>query len=836
MARKRSRGTPLTPPPAPVAPPGGAGSSGSPPSPRSGRKLALAAGGLLAVIAGVAVAALAGWFGLGRSGPLGGLPRGLAPGDLNVLLITLDTTRADRLGCYGASGVATPHLDALAARGTLFERAVSPVPLTLPSHTSLMTGELPAMHGVRDNGGFRVDAEKITLAEILAARGWATGGFVSAYVLDHRWGIAQGFETYYDDFDLAKFKTMSMGDIQRRGDVTVEHALRWIGERGAREKFFAWVHLYDPHSPYDPPEPFASRYLGHPYNGEIAWTDELVGRLLAGLKERSLDGKTIVAVIADHGESLGEHGETGHGYFIYQPTTHVPLLLAGPYRDLAGRRIAPVVQNVDLAPTLLDLVGVNGPEGRLRGQGRSLVPLLSKGGEPNDSEGAEPGYSEAFYPRFHYGWSELRSIRTKKWHFIEAPRPELYDLEADPGELKNLAADDRRTVAELRGRLAALDREVDAAIEKERAAHPAGSKSGASAPLEEDEETLRKLAALGYVGSMGDAAAGRSFRELPDPKDRLEVYNLMNLAREQLSAGKPDEAIATYARVLARDAEVIDAWFGRGNAWFKKRQWDAAAADFRQTLARRPDHDYAMIGLADTLVATGRIDDAVLGYRRFLDQDPDNGQISYRLAQVLLDAGRDDEAERWFARTLEIEPGTARAEVGRAVVAFRKKDLGGAEAALSRALAIDGKARHARYNLALVKEAEGDLSAAETAYRAEVADYPEAYKAWFNLGRLLARRGDARGAETAFGRTVSADPDFAVGRFYHAQALLEVGETAAAAAEARRGLALDSRSPFAALGHYVLADLLKRSGRGAEAAAELRRGQALEARGSGRKR
>ncbi len=787
--------------------------------------------GALAVIAvGVAV-----WFGLHRSGQLGGLPRGLAPGDLNVLLITLDTTRADRLGCYGAKGVATPHLDGLAARGTLFERAIAPVPLTLPSHASLMTGELPAMHGVRDNGGFRVGPEKVTLAEILAARGWATGGFVSAYVLDHRWGIAQGFDTYYDDFDLAKFKTMSMGDIQRRGDVTVEKALSWIDGRGEKEKFFAWVHLYDPHAPYDAPEPFASRYAGRPYNGEIAWTDELVGRLLAGLEARGLTERTLVAVIADHGESLGEHGEHGHGYFIYEPTTRVPFLLAGPYAGLAGRRFAPVVNNVDLAPTLLDLLGLAGPGvpgERLAGQGKSLVPLLLGDGAAE----AAPGYSEAFYPRFHYGWSELRSIRTDRWHFIEAPRPELYDLAADPGELNNLAATERRTVADLRGRLAALDREVDAAIEKERKAHPAGTKGGSAAPLEEDEETLRKLAALGYVGSMGDAAAGKSFRELPDPKDRLDVYNLMTQAREKLSAGKPDEAIATYTQVLARDADVIDAWFGRGNAKFQKRQWNAAAEDFRQTLARRPDHDYAMIGLADTLVVTNRIDDAVLGYRRFLDQDPSNGQISYRLAQVLLDAGRDDEAERWFLRTLDIEPGTARAEVGRAVVAFRKQNFAGSKAALGRALAIDGKARHARYNLALVKEAEGDLSGAESAYRAEVADYPDAYKAWFNLGRLLARRGDAREAEAAFGRTVMTDPDFAVGRFYHAQALLELGRTAEAAAEARRGLALDSDSSFAALGHYVLADLLKRAGRGAEAAGELRRGQALEARGANRKR
>ncbi len=826
MARSRPRETPSASPVPVKGPP-------SPGAPRASLRpnWRILAWGLGAALA---VAGALGWLLFHRGGGLlGGLPGGLAPGDLNVLLVTLDTTRSDRLGCYGAKDVATPNLDALAARGVLFERAIVPVALTLPSHASLMTAELPAAHGVRDNGGFRLDAEKTTLAERLAARGWSTAGFVSAYVLDHRWGIAQGFETYFDDFDLAKFKTMSMGDIQRRGDVTVGHALQWIEARKPDEKFFAWVHLYDPHAPYDPPEPFATRYKGRPYNGEIAWTDELIGRLVAGLEARGLQEKTIVAVIADHGESLGEHGEHGHGFFIYEPTTHVPFLLAGPYAELAGRRVESVVRNVDLAPTLLELLGLTGADDALGGQGRSLVPLLT-GGSAAAAKNPEAGYSEAFYPRFHYGWSELRAIRTERWHFIEAPRPELYDLAADPGELRNVAATERRTVAELRGRLAALDREIDAAIERERAANPKIARS--AAPVEEDEETLRKLAALGYVGSMGDVAAGKSFRELPDPKDRLEVYNLMTRAREELSTGRLNESIATYDQVLARDSEVIDAWFGRGNAKFQQRQWAAAAADFRQTLARRADHDYAMIGLADTLVATDRIDDAVLGYRRFLDQDPNNGQIAYRLAQVLADAGRDEDAERWFKRTLEIEPATARAEVGRAVVAFRKQDFVGSKAALDRALAIDAKARHARYNQALVLEAEGDVAAAERAYREEVANYPDAYKAWFNLGRLLARRGEPREAETAFGRAVGADPKFAVGRFYHAQSLLQVGDMAGAAAEARRGLALDSDSPFAALGHYVLADVLKRSGRSSEAEAELRRGRALEAKGSARKR
>ncbi|HYH47753.1 MAG TPA: sulfatase-like hydrolase/transferase, partial [Thermoanaerobaculia bacterium] len=626
-------------------------------------------------------------LGQGGAGGLGALPGDLTPGRLNLVVVTLDTTRADRLGCYGSEDVLTPHLDRLAARGTLFEQAVSATPLTLPAHSSLFTGLLPGGHGVRDNGGFHLAEERLTLAEILRDKGWATGGFVAAYVLDRRWGIAQGFDHYLDDFDLSKFKSVSMGDIQRPGDEVVKHGLEWIrtvsggGNGGAEKPFFAWLHLYDPHTPYAPPEPFAGQYAGRPYNGEIAWTDEVVGRLLDGLDGLGLTGRTLVAVIGDHGESLGEHGETGHGFFVYEPTTRVPFLLAGPYPGLAGRRVPGVVRQIDLLPTLLELLGVEAPAT----QGQSLVPAIL--GRPDAP--VLTGYSEAFYARYHYGWSELRALRQGRWHFIEAPRPELYDLEADPGEQRNLASAERRTVAALRQELARLEQST-------------GPAPAAAAPLEEDEETLRKLAALGYLGSRVDTE--KSWRDLPDPKDRIHVYNLMDRARDEIVTSAPDRAIATLREVLAEDPEVIDAWFMLGNAFLQKREWEEAAAAYRKTLEKKPDHDYAVIGLADTLVATGRVDDAVLGYQRYLARDPDNAQVAYRLAQVLLDEGRNDEAEKAFRRTLEIEAKTARAHVGLGVVAFRRQDLAGARQEISRALAIDPKAGHARYNLALVLE------------------------------------------------------------------------------------------------------------------------------------
>jgi arylsulfatase A-like enzyme/Tfp pilus assembly protein PilF len=804
----RTRKPPARRAAAPAAPPP------SPPPPDGNRRWRRPA-----ALALLALALLAGglftWRSLAGRDGLGPLPGGLSPGRLNLVLVTLDTTRADRIGCYGSKDVLTPNLDRLAARGVLFENAISPTPLTLPAHCSLMTGLFPAAHGVRDNGGFKLAPERVTLAEVLKAHGWATGGFIAAYVLDHRWGIAQGFDRYFDDFDLSKFKTVSMGDIQRPGSEVVGQALAWIGTPAVRDRpFFAWVHLYDPHAPYAPPEPFASRYAEHPYNGEIAWTDSLVGQLLAGLDSLGVRERTVLAVIGDHGESLGEHGETGHGFFVYEPTTRVPFLLAGPYPGLTAKRVRAVARHVDLMPTLLELLGVtDGPAV----QGRSLVPLITGKAPASGASGPPQGYSEAFYARFHYGWSELRAVRTERYHFIEAPRAELYDLAADPGELHNLAATERRTVAALRQSLGDIEQQT-------------GTAQAAPTPIEEDEETLRKLSALGYVGTMAKTE-GKSWRDLPDPKDRIQIYDWMDRARQETVEGKPDATIATLNEILKVDPEVIDAWFMLGNAYAQKQEWEKAADYFKKTLAKRPDHDYAMIGLADTLVARNRIDDAVLGYRTYLERDRDNAQITYRLAQVLLDAGRNAEAEGYFRKALTIEPKTARAEVGLAVLAYRKKDFAGARQEIAKALAIDPKARYARYNLALVLEAEGNLRAAVDAYRAEVADNPTSYKAWFNLGRLLARGGDPAGAAQALGRTVTENPGFGVGHLFFAQALLEAGDLERAAAEARRGLALDRGSGFAPLGHYVLADVLSRQGRRAEAEAEARRGRAAEGKG-----
>ncbi|HEY3174869.1 MAG TPA: sulfatase-like hydrolase/transferase [Candidatus Polarisedimenticolia bacterium] len=739
---------------------------------------------------------------------MGRLPEGLSPSDLNLVIVTLDTTRADRIGCYGDRDILTPQLDALAARGALFEQAHATAPLTLPSHSSIFTSRYPPAHGVRDNGGFFLSESEETLAEVLSAHGFATGGFVSAYVLDRRWGIAQGFDRYFDDFDLAKYRTLSMGDIQRRGDETLGKALDWIrDQRGKR--FFAWLHLYDPHSPYDPPEPYATAYAGRLYDGEIAYVDSLIGELMDDLSRSGLSSRTLVVVVGDHGESLGEHKESGHAFFVYGTSTHVPLILSGPWPGLAGMRIPGVVSTIDIMPTVLELLGVHHA---VHGQGRSLVPLV----EGRSLSEPLVAYSESFYPRYHFGWSDLRTLRTDRYRFIEAPRPEIYDTSKDPLETENLAGALPELLARMRGMLARIEGEM-------------GEASTTTAPQEMDEETLRKLAALGYIGSTVDTA-GKGSGELADPKDKIEIVNRMHEAKDDQLKGDSKTAIEKLRRVVADAPEVIDAWFRLGNAYFEEREFPLALEMYRRTLALKPDHDWAMVNMANVYVEMGRIDDALVGYRRFLERDPANDLIAYRLAETLLDAGRIGEAGAMFRRVLEIAPGKAAAAVGLAAAAMRRGDPAGARAEVARALTIDPNVRNAHYNLALALEAEGNARVAVEEYRKEISLHPHSFKAQFNLSRLLGLSGDVKGQVGELRAAMEDNPEFHVGRYYLSKALLDAGDLAGAEREAKRALEASPENYYAPLGQYVLADVYARSGRTVAAQEAVRRGRELEAR------
>ncbi len=353
---------------------------------------------------------------------LGRPTTGRAGDPLNLLVVTFDTTRADRIGAYGYTAIETPTLDRLADEGVLFDQVMATAPLTLPAHCSIFTSRFPPEHGVRDNGGFFLSPDQPTLAAMLKRRGFATGAVVGAYVLDGKWGLNQGFDTYVDDFDLTKLSGFALGDVRRPGNEVVDRALPWL-EKVKSRRFFAWLHFYDPHSPYEPPEPFKSRYRDHPYSGSIAFADSQLSRVVAFLEQNNLLNRTVIAVMGDHGESLNQHNEGTHAFFIYESTIRVPFIVRAPFERLRGRRVVDPVRSVDLLPTVLDLLGISPPKAIA---GKSLVPLMTGLVRTMDLE----GYAEAMYPLHHFGWSDLRAWRVGRYKAIDAPRPELYDSRA----------------------------------------------------------------------------------------------------------------------------------------------------------------------------------------------------------------------------------------------------------------------------------------------------------------------------------------------------------------------------------------------------------------------
>jgi arylsulfatase A-like enzyme/Tfp pilus assembly protein PilF len=768
-----------------------------------------------AVLVALAAASGAAWWLMRPATPqraalpdLGPLVAGAAQNRLNLVVITLDTARADHLGAYRSTTVKTPALDTLASDGVLFEQAMTTAPLTLPAHASIFTGRFPPEHGARDNGGFFLMPEQVTLAEVLKDRGFTTGGFIAAYVLDRKWGINQGFDTYFDDFDSRRESSQALAEIQRPGNEVLDKALPWI--TSVKDgRFFAWIHLYDPHAPYTPPEPFKSQYAGHPYQGEMAFTDSLVGRVIEHLKTNGLLEKTVIAVLGDHGESLGDHGENAHGFFIYQSAARVPFIIRAPFERTRARRVADPVRVVDLMPTVLELLGVPGPAGL---SGGSLVPLMTGDRTRMDLE----GYAESMYPLHHYGWSELRALRSGRYKAIDAPRPELYDLEQDPGETRNLFAERRALGDQMIARL----RQMDQAFNKVAPAQPA---------VDVDPEVRSRLAALGYVGSfVASAADARTDRA--DPKDKIGLFNMLSTARE--TAAEKDgfaRGLALYNKVVAEDPNVIDAWFSMGNLFFREHRYQDAVDRYKKALALKADYDLAVMNMASAYRKLGDDDAALAGFERYLTIDPRDPYVRYEMGEIYLDRKNVARAEAEFRKALEIDGRVARAKNALGFIAFQRGDVAAAETLIREALAIKADVRLAHYNLALVAEQRGDLRLAEKEYLLELEQHPDAYKAAFNLSRLYAQIGERDLEVDALMQAVDGNREFAPGLAYLAKAYLERGAPPGEVeGAARKAIAAAPRSQAAALAHYVLADLYNRTGRRADAAREAAAGRAIE--------
>lgn len=769
------------------------------------------------VLVGVALAATA-WFFMSPEEHiageinLGGLARGVDRGALNLVVVTLDTTRADRIGSYGDPRAAeTPAFDRLAREGTLFERAMTSAPLTLPAHATMFTAQFPPAHGVRDNGGFFLSPDATTLAEHLRSSGMRTGAFVGAFVLDSKWGLDQGFERYADDFDLTKVRGMSLASVQRPANEVVDLALLWL-DTVKQERFFAWLHFYDPHTPYVPPEPFASRYAGRPYDGEIAFTDAQLGRVVDFLETRGLLERTIIAVLADHGESLGEHGEGTHGFFIYESATRMPFVIRAPFERTQARRVADPVRTVDLTPTLLDLLGLSALPAPV--SGTSLAPLMTG----DRLELNLDGYAEAMYPLHHYGWSPLRALRAGRFKLIDAPRPELYDLEQDPSETQNLFQERAALGQRMQTELRALEAQLSASATAE------------AAPVDVDPEIRERLAALGYVGSFVASSSSPNTNRA-DPKDKIELFNLMSTARDRAKEapeGAFKEVVALLHQVVQADPQVVDAWFNLGNEYFKQERFTEAIRYFKRALELKPDYDLALINMANSYRALGQEEAALAGYEHYLRVDPKNAWVHYQIGEICLD--RDDLpcAEARFYKAIEIDPKVASARNALGALAFKRGDAATAEKHIRAALADKPDVRLAHFNLGLMAEASGDTTKAAQEYTRELELHDTAYRAAFNLARLHQREGRHGEALPLFERALTINPRFAEGYFYLAKTQLDANQTAAALASARKGLAVDRRSSVAAMGYFVMADVYARNGRMADAERAFSRGRALE--------
>lgn len=553
------------------------------------------------------------------------------PGDAsyNILLITLDTTRADHLGCYGYQAARTPNLDRMAREGIRFARTYCPSPLTLPSHASILTGLYPVILGVRNNGHDLPSGIR-TLAEILKGQGYTAAAFVSSFSVDSRFGLDRDFDVYDDTFQSeSPFKTQN---AERRAEETFARFSRWL-ETNGKNKFFGWVHYYDPHLPYDPPSPYKEEFDGNPYDGEIAYMDRYVGAVLERLREQGVLERTIIVVAGDHGEGLGDKVEIGHGIFLYEETLRVPFILHNPTIFLRSQVIESQVRLIDIAPTILEIVGLGNEAVGMNGQ--SLVARLrGKGRKAPDS------LVETLYPRENFGWSELVGLISGRWKYIQSPKPELYDLENDAGEEENLVASSAGKAGELKKML-----------ERELLGLKVSGRSGSEPPgiKPEDQERLRSL---GYV-NFAPAAPGQA---LPDPKDQIPLLRLIQQAQAYELEDDYARAEEVYLQVLENIPDSPAGYVNLAIAQARQKKFDQALRTLNNGIARIPDSEILQVRLGHTYLVTGMFRLAFEAMNKVLELNPRNVDALTVCAGILDTEGRKEEARTYYDRALAIEP------------------------------------------------------------------------------------------------------------------------------------------------------------------------------------
>ena len=608
-----------------------------------------------------------------------------------VILITVDTLRADHLGCYGYTGVETPNIDVLARAGARFAQAYTPVPVTLPAHTALFTGAFPMATGMHDFSGNKLPANAATLAKVLRDNGYATAAFIGSAVLDSRFGLNQGFDTYFDHFEFSRLDEAHLDQMERRGDLVMDEALRWL-KGNPRQPFLIWVHLYDPHDPYTPPEPYASRYRARPYDGEIAFDDAQVGRLVAYLKQQALFDKSVIVVAGDHGEGLGEHGERTHGFFIYNSTLHVPLLMKLP--GVAPSVIADEVSLVDVMPTLLQALKIPVPTSV---QGRSLLGQVL--GRP--AAGRSNLYAETYLPLLHFRWNQLRSLQSRGMKYIDAPRPEIYDTRTDAKERQNLYAARQALGHEMRDRLYGLIRRFT----------PAGG-AGTEKELT-DPALLERLRSLGYVAVSAGTFAEASGEPLPDPKDRVQVYELVAEAMADGQHGRYEESLRKLHEAEKTEAASLSIHYLIALDYYRLKDYRRAIERFQSALQLNPKFALAAYYLGVAQLQTGDLEGAAASFLHTLELDSTNFSAAFNLGAVYTRQKRVDEALQAFQRAIEILPDYAEAHEALGELYLYLKRTDEAVRELERAVAIAPEMRKAHYHLGRAYQALGRTADAQ---------------------------------------------------------------------------------------------------------------------------
>jgi len=642
----------------------------------------------------------------GRRG--GDHPR--VPAGTPIILISIDTLRADRLPAYGYDAVSTPAIDALRADSILYRWAFTHVPLTLPAHASLLTGLYPPEHGVRDNAGYRLESDTLPyLPKILKRQGYSTGGAISAFVLRGTAGLDAGFD-FYDDRLLVSSKAL-LSDLQRDGFATWEVARQWL-QSVSTEPFFLFFHIYEPHAPHDPPEPYASRYRS-PYDGEVAMSDAIVGELLDELRRLDLYDRSVILLLSDHGEGLNDHGDYEHGLLLYREVLQIPLLLKLPDSQLGGTAVKRPVALIDVLPTILELLDLEAPAGLA---GRSLLG--------KDADGEERAiYAETFFPRFHFSWSELFSVILHPFLYIEGPDPELYDLERDPAQRHNILREQRRALGEARQRLQEYDQTF-------------------AAPAVEDEETRERLAALGYLGSTAASDTG----DLPDPKSQLPVLDLLKVAFEDYAQQRYAEAEAGFRAVLAQQPQLTDAWEQLGHCLMALGRPEEALEAFETAMELSGGARHVAGAMAGALLRLGRLDEAREVAELAVDGHEQSRNI---LAQIAIRQHDVEAAEAIVAEAIERRGTRIGPLMSLAELRFVQQRFDEALAVTDEVLAEFGERTDfdsvsGLYHLrGSIFGHRGDLESSAGAFNREIELFPGSLDAYRSLALIQTMQGEA---------------------------------------------------------------------------------------------